>query len=475
MKQPNILIVVLDSMRADHMACYGYDRSTTPTLDRIASQGCLFETAITAAPFSPASYASIMSNLYPHQHGVNGDTVRIWPDHWPRLPERMGELGYETFCISNNSFVTEATNATRGFDTFIDLQSPRGWGKWTNKVYARLVRHFGPETAKRFCSNENHCRAKGDSMLSVDQALSITKGSSKPFFGFMILMDPHTPYRIGRSKFVTNHRHARKFFRQQNNRTMWVEQMALGSTLSAQERQVVTDLYDSEIHHSDAAIAKLVEALEARGVLDDTILVFASDHGESFGEHGVWGHGFSLCDYLTRVPLIVRHPNYWPAGVRSQAIVQLHDVHDLCLSVGKNGTPAVQDHPMCLTQASKSRWAGREFAFSEFPRQSKTLQFMHNLNPRFDPGVWDHGMWSVRATDRRFLSYDDGTVALYDLASDPQEQHSVHQDRPDELARFEQALTRHKQGWVATESEPKVEEEVDEAVLERLRSLGYID
>ena len=119
--QPSVLIVIIDSLRADHVSCYGYRRPTTPNIDRIAAEGCRFQTCITAAPFSPASYASIFSNLFPHEHGVNGDTVRVWPDCLPRLPELMKENGYYTFGVSDNSFVSVETNATRGFDAFVGL------------------------------------------------------------------------------------------------------------------------------------------------------------------------------------------------------------------------------------------------------------------------------------------------------------------------------------------------------------------
>lgn len=118
-KKPNILIIIIDSMRADHVSCYGYERQTTPHIDRLAAEGCVFVNAFTAAPFSPASYASLFSSLYPHQHGVNGDSVRAWPRSWVRLPEKLPGLGYSTFAISNKDFASRQHNEADGFDSFL--------------------------------------------------------------------------------------------------------------------------------------------------------------------------------------------------------------------------------------------------------------------------------------------------------------------------------------------------------------------
>ena len=134
--KPNILIIVVDSLRADHMSCYGYRRNTTPAIDRLAAEGCLFENAISAAPFSPASYASLFSNLYPHQHGVNGDTVRVWPNHFTRLAEKMKDNGYFTFGVSNNDFVSKQCNSIQGFDDYADVWDPG----WYLRQHQRLIR-----------------------------------------------------------------------------------------------------------------------------------------------------------------------------------------------------------------------------------------------------------------------------------------------------------------------------------------------
>ncbi len=472
--QPNILVIVVDSLRADRVGCYGYDRDTTPTIDRLASQGCLFASAITAAPFSPASYASIFSNLYPHQHGVNGDTVRVWPDGWPRLPERLKECGYYTFCISNNAFVTRAMNTGRGFDDLLDMREPTWYVRQHERVLRRVRRHFGDDWARRLSSNRMNCFVKGDSHESMRNTAALINASRAPFFGFVILMDPHTPYDRRRTRYAASAADVRRFFRRYNKRTMWAEMMADGRRLTAAELAVVRDLYDAETRHADDCIRTLVEQLRAQNRLDNTVLIVTADHGEAFGEQGTWGHGFCLNDCLTRVPLIIRCPRYWPAATRFPGLVQLHDIHDLAMSLAADGRPRIDSHPYCLTQAADPDWQARDAVFSEFPRQSRTIQFMRERNPAFNPGRWDHDMWAVRTADWRCVQYDNGEIALYDLQNDPAERTDVHQNYPDVLDTLIARLEAHRSDRpFVDEAGPK--EDVDEAVAERLRALGYIE
>jgi len=473
--KPNMLIIVVDSVRADHVACHGYDRDTTPNIDRLADEGCLFETAISAAPFSPASYASIFSNLYPHQHGVNGDTVRVWPDGWQRLPERLQACGYHTFCISNNAFVTRAMNCARGFDTFVDMREPSWYVRRHNSVFRRVRRHLGERWAKRLSSNHMHCIVKGDSGETVRRAAALIDGTDKPFFGFIILMDPHTPYNKLRTHYSGCTPDVRRFFARRNQRTMYAELMAECSGLSASELAVVRDLYDAEIRHSDACVGTLVDWLRETGRLHSTLVAVTSDHGEGFGEHGVWGHGFCLNDCLTRVPLVVRHPWYWSPGTRCRGLVQLHDLHDLCLSVASTGVPQPERYPNCLTQAADPDWGAREVVFSEFPRQSKTLRFMRERNPCLDPGVWDRDMWAARSADWRYVEYDDGECELYDLRRDPDETTSVHNYRPEVCDELRSKLNAHKDARPYEAGEDTAPQEVEEVVVERLRALGYVE
>jgi len=475
--QPNILLIFVDSGRADHLSCYGYARETSPSIDRIAREGCLFETAITAAPFSPASYASVFSNLYPHQHGVNGDTIRIWPNTFTRLAEKMKANGYETFGVSNNDFVGGGCNATAGFDEYVDAWRLPFWIRQHKRVRRRVRKYLGRKAARWLDFNRTQCAAKGDSLRSVKIVEDRISGCSRPFFGCVVLMDPHAPYDQRHTRFVSRSRETRACFKTFNNAYMWVETMAGARRLSREELQWAIDCYDSEIRHADECIGHLYRRLAESNVLDDTIIIVAADHGEGFGEHGVWGHGFSLNDCLTQVPLIVRCPRYWRGGLRSDALVQLHDVHDLCVSVAETGRPDSTRYQHCLTQASDGEWNGRELLYSAFPVQTETLSMFRNYNPGFVAGKWQYGMMAVRSREWRYIEYDNGECELYDLLRDRQETETVHQQYPQVCADFHERLEEHRNEnpCAPADGQADANEKPDQEVLDRLRALGYIE
>ncbi len=475
MKKPNILIIIIDSLRADHVGCYGYHRNTTPNIDRLAAEGCLFETCITAAPFSPASYASLFSGLYPHQHGVNGDTVRIWPNTFSRLAEKMKANGYSTFAVSNNDFVSAASNAAAGFDVFVDLWRPSSGARIVRRIRRGVNRIIGARLATRLQSNRMQCAAKGDAGETMRLALDCIAKSSSPFFGFVVLMDPHSPYNRRHERFSEPTPTVRRFFRQVNDSKMWAKAMAAHSGLHADDLRTALDCYDSEIWHADDSVGGLVDSLRESGLLDETVVVAAADHGEAFGEHGVWGHGFSLTDALTRVPLVIRCPHYWPAALRSSALVQLHDLHSLCLSLARDGQPQVDVFPACLTRASDAQWTGHDVAFSEFPVQTNTLRFLERLNPNFRAGRWGHGMWAVRSKEWRYIEYGNGDCELYNLCSDPRETASVADVHAGLCMEFHNRLDDHKQGRPSTPHHVEPSPQFEDIILERLRALGYAE
>lgn len=474
--KPNILLIVIDSLRADHVSCYGYPRRTTPTIDRLAAEGCLFDSAISAAPFSPASYASLFSNLYPHQHGVDGDAVHIWPDNFTRLTEHLGDAGYATFGISTNSFVSRDLGGARGFDVFHEMFS-RGW---LARKYSGLIRRARRVFGDRLGDVLEPPHVRWPEMRAAQPAMTLARnivaGVDRPFFGFILLMDPHAPYDRRRTEYTGDSPTVREFFRRVNSGTMYADLMARRARLSPENLRIATDLYDAEIHHADQCLGRLIDWLRQSGRLDDTLLVVTADHGEAFGEQGVWGHGFSLCDALTRVPLVVRCPHYWTAGTRSSALVQLHDVHELCRSVSRDGTPQPDVYPRCLTQAAQPDWPGRDAAFSEFPVQTGTLRLLRRLNPDFVAGAWGEGLWAVRTRQWRYVEGDGGHVALYDLQRDPGETVSVHADHPDVVTDVQHVLRQHRADLPpAASASPEDRRRMDAAIVERLQQLGYMD
>jgi len=476
-RKPNILIVVQDSMRADHVGCYGYHRPTTPHMDQLAREGAVFTRAITAAPFSPASYASIFSNLYPHQHGVNGDSVRIWPDTWTRLPEKMQQLGYHTFGVSNNDFVSETMNGVRGFDDFFGM-TPHWLMRQQDRVF-RQVKKFCSEKKARQCDMSRLLwLRKGNSREAMASVSRFIQTSVHPFFGFVILMDPHAPYHAAHNEFCSSSSGVSRFMREVNGRLMWPRVMSEQRPLCPANLQTAIDLYDGQILEGDRWIGHIIQQLKDSQLLDDTLLMFCADHGEAFGESGVWGHGFSLNEYMTRVPLIVRHPSYIKPGTRSDALVQLHALHDTCLSVA-SGDLNVVDHPQSLMRVCEPDWQGQKYVFSEFPPQYGTAKMFEQAKPGQVPERWTIPMRAIRSRRWRLIEYGQNEIELFDLDSDPEELRAVHSQHPDIVDDMRKRLADHS-GDIQSQSQTHAQdqpsgEQLEESVLERLRALGYVD
>ncbi len=464
-------------MRADHVGCYGYHRPTTPHMDQLAREGAMFTQAITAAPFSPASYASIFSNMYPHQHGVNGDSVRVWPDTWTRLPEKMKQLGYHTFCVSNNDFVSETMNGVRGFDDFVGMTPP--WLMRQHDRAYRLVKKFcGEKKARQYDLSRLLWLRKGNSREAMASVSRFIQTSVHPFFGFVILMDPHAPYHPARNEFCSSSGDVSRFMREVNSRIMWPRVMSEQKPLSSANMQTAIDLYDGEILEGDRWIGHIKQQLIDSQILDDTLLMVCADHGEAFGESGVWGHGFSLNEHMTRVPLIMRHPSYIQPGTRSDALVQLHALHDTCLSAA-SGELNVADHPQSLLRVNEPDWQGQEFVFSEFPPQHGTAKMFEQAMPGKVPPRWTSPMRAIRSQRWRLIEYGQHEIELFDLDCDPEELRSVHEMYPAIVEDLRNRLAAHS-GEASTQSQKKSDEQapdeqLEESVLERLRALGYVD
>ena len=371
-------------------------------------------------------------------------------------------------------------NGHRGFDTFIGPDDT-----WLLRQQNRLLRHakrtFGESFARNLEIQRILATEKGDSAVATAHATRLIESSNKPFFGFVVLMDPHAMYHPARREFCGDSTALSQFLREINGRQMYASIMARGGSLAPRLRQTAVDMYDAEVKHADRFVGRLVDCLARRDQLDNTFLVICADHGEGFGEHGVWGHGFALHEFMTRVPLIVRHPATFEPGSRSNALVQLHALHDTCLHLSgglqssDSSHKAGFDESDSLLRVADSTWNGSEFVFSEFPMQSGTLAMMHRLNPNFEPGRWASDMWSVRSSQWRLIEYDNGERELYDLVSDPHETNSVHEKYAEKCGELSEHLRAHRQDRPTKSSNPDAPEQVDEAVLDRLRALGYID
>ena len=267
-RRPNLLIITLDTTRADRLGCYGYAKAQTAALDALAARGVLFENAYATAPLTLPSHATIMTGLYPPEHGMHINGKGQLGVQIPTLAEVLAKSGYETGAFVASFVLHSKFGLNRGFQTYDDEM-------------AGGERH----------GSETHLMRNGN--LVVDAALAwLTPRRAKPFVCWVHLYDPHAPYDSHAESFGDRFRETP---------------------------------YDGDIAFADQQIGRLTEFLKTHGLDEQTVVVVVGDHGESFGEHQEYEHGLMIYKQTIQVPLIVVAPNCRP-GHRVSAPVSLVDV-----------------------------------------------------------------------------------------------------------------------------------------------------
>lgn len=304
--RPSVLLISLDTLRADRLGSYGYARPITPKLDALAAQGTLLERAIAPAPWTLPSHVSIFTSLLPFDHHTRWSWMRVPPAR-AMLAERFRDAGYRTAAFTGAAYVAGAYGFRQGFETYRDYDEEREGG-----IDAVL------DPALRW--------------------LRETRG--RPRFTFVHTYEPHTPYVH------------REFAREEDRGRLGaaltnvdVESMHDGVLdLTESERRYVSDLYDGDVACTDRRLGAFLDAAESQGLLENTIVLVLSDHGEEFWEHvprHSAGHGHSLYQELIHVPWIIRAPGI-PAGRRLRTPVSLIDVGPTLLDLA--GLPPDGDH-----------------------------------------------------------------------------------------------------------------------------------
>jgi arylsulfatase A-like enzyme len=288
--RPNVLLYVVDTLRADGLAPYGNEFIETPNLSRLAREGVLFEQAYSTSSWTRPAIASILTGLPADVHGIQTREHKA-PSSLRFLAERYRSAGYRTAALVTNPNVGSFFGFDQGYDTFIELFDHEGGGT----VPSDSTRATSAEVSKR--------------------AIEWIEADHRPFFLFILTMDPHSPYQpperfdqFGDLPFVELENRKRQIpFRRK----------------MAQWKR----LYYGEIAFNDHSLGELLTHLDESELADDTIVVVTSDHGEHFGERGIIGHGNSLYQELVHVPLIVRGPGIGPAGSRISRPTQISAIH----------------------------------------------------------------------------------------------------------------------------------------------------
>jgi len=476
-KQPNIIVLILDALRADHVSCYGYHRNTTPNIDRISEQGTIFLETIATAPWTVPSVASIFTGLYPSEHGATQENPHL-DDHVPTLAQILSENGYETIGFSTNPWFNPGTNLSKGFNEF-KLYSEAKSRKKT------LLRKISP--LLRLVTDEEKLTEPGCSHDLMNEIIGTLKkreapSAKNPLFLYAHFMDAHLPYQPYKRfihKILGNHD------RNLLNRIVKNPLLKDGiihvrynlglEPLSDEDFEVFKIAYDAAIRELDDAIGRLIEYLEKYGILDNSVLIIASDHGENIGDHNLMDHQLCLYDTLLKVPLIITGCGF-PKGYRHEKQVQLHQLYHTILDITGVISPAPNfDRAVSLLEMIKKN-EGLECAFSEYARpdqiKSGYLRFTSDLDTRFHTRLK-----CVRTSECKYIHSENNNDEFYDLKADGGERKNIVQWVSLEKLTVYKKLLAEWQGNLRVYSrDESVREAIgqDEKILSQLRNLGYM-
>ena len=330
----NVLLLVLDTVRAMELSVYGFERPTTPGMEKWAREGVVFERAFSTSPWTLPGHASLFTGRWAHELSARWD--RPLDGTTPTLAEALRDRGYLTGgFIANLLYVSRDWGLGRGFAHYEDHPFTPGEFVVSSSLGRKLT---GIKGLRRLLDNHEMSGRKsaGDLHRSLLAWLD-RKPEGRPFFAFLNYYDAHQPYlpeAAWDAKFATGTQPRAHNYHYYLHEVGYDNRHKFTPEEFAREREA----YQATIAYVDHQIDSLLTALQARGILDQTLVIITSDHGEHFGEFGLKGHGNSLYTQLTHVPLLVRYPAALPAGARVAQPVSLRDVPAMVLEL--TGAPA---------------------------------------------------------------------------------------------------------------------------------------
>jgi arylsulfatase A-like enzyme len=454
-EQPNVLLVVIDTARADRFSFDGYRRETSPRIAALGAEGAIYLDARTPAPWTLPAHASLFTGLFPSAHGAESGHLKLDDEHLT-LAEAFRAAGYRTVGYTANPWVGREHHFDQGFETYEEVwrnldqaEGDTGAGLLDRKVDRWLQWREGEPDARR-----------------------------RPFFLFLNYLEPHLPYdppEPERSAFLRRPVEPETVERLRRFRHPQDVRYNLGLTpLTPRDLGILSDLYDGEIAYVDRRVGELADLLRRRGLLDGTIVAITSDHGESIGEHRLIDHKMSVYENLLRIPLILRYPPAIPARQTIRDPVMLQDLYPTLLRLAgivppvRNppgaspgpaapalpaGTP-VEATPLpgvsfpgtAASPRGPRKASGRtgEPSIAEFARPLQFLEVIREVIKGADVTPFNRTLIAYRVGDEKLHWASDGKHRLYDLAQDPGEETDLAAARPDRVA----ALAARVEAWL---------------------------
>lgn len=438
----NAILLTIDALRADHMSCYGYERETTPNLDAFAEHNRRYQTCIAQSSHTRESMPSMFFSAYPFELGDVGPV----PTDRPTVASVLSESGFVTGAFHSNPYLSRAYGFDRGFKTFDD-SLPLSKSRITTFLHRVL----------NYIRTRPYTRAEEVTDRGLDW-LDTNTGERR--FLWVHYMDPHGPYQ---PPDQYQRRYREETLAPRAAKRLWRRTVDEPDSITPEERQTLIDLYDGEIRYLDAEIGRLLDELSERGVLADSLVIVAADHGDGFGEHDIYGHPRRLVEELIRVPLILSSPSDEP-GAELRTPVQNVDIGPTILqALGVKVPSEFRGTPLAIKgdqlYEETSDYPGVTFAQASGEGDQSHIEHYAVRTDGFKLHVKVNRMTGERKTE------------LYNLTDNPNESNDVSGSHPDETARLRGLLDEYVRAFDSrTEAQ---RDEIEDIVSDRLRDLGY--
>ncbi|SNZ15393.1 Arylsulfatase A [Natronoarchaeum philippinense] len=482
---PNILFIVMDTARAKTV--YN-DPEVMPNFYRIAEDGTLFTNAFSTAPWTLPSHASMFSGRYTSDHGTHAGSTSFDPDY-PPLAQLLNRSGYRTAAFSSNTWVAPEFGFQRGFEHFstwlkivnggVDLEAiakeKNGLVEQGVAVGKSLFRRDAHRTilnalyAKFFKERyDSGARLKN---WKIRRWLSSYGSDDRPFFIFANYLEPHLEYdppEKFRPRFLPEHLDQSDF--DGLNQNAW-EYICDQVQMDNSDFELLEALYKAELNYLDYRLGNLYDYLDTSGLLEETMIVIAGDHGENIGDHGLMDHQYCLYDSLLHVPLLVRYPDKFPAGKRFDGLVEVRDLFPTLLEVADASTDDEAASSRSLQQALER--GGREYVHGEYATPQPSIEALEQRVGQVPADVkeYDRSLRSVRSDEWKLIEGLDGTIELYNIDSDPSEQNDVSNDYLDTVDELSQLLRNR---FSEFSDIPRESVQMNSSTKDRLEDLGYL-
>lgn len=469
-RKPNVLVIVLDTVRARELPTFGYNYETTPSLSQFATEATVYNRAYTNAPWTLPAHASLFSGLLPSEHGCHGDSPSFTLDAADTLAGRFSEQGYKTYGISNNVWVSDHFGMDIGFDTFhkewqlfTESQDIGHLAKQTNVGFSDLLPLifsgnpltnavnglFGKYLYRRHDFGANR---------TTDHVKSILADTTEPFFLFVNYMEAHAPYTFHEEteRFLPTDMDKEEIERLIDISSRSKEYHTGELKLDEDDLRRLQALYDGEIRYLDAQLGRLFNIID-QADLQDTVIMVVGDHGENIGDHSLMAHRFSVHDTLIHVPLLVRYPEWFDAPDCVDVPVDFRDVFTELTSIaegskqtqmpsGKRDEPIITEY-LNTTYTPEAKDSAVEFTDSEY----------------------NHRLAAAITTKHKYVQRDDGQSYLYQYQGGDFETDGKHVKDESVAANLSEYCTSVYRRKTDTNREIK-----NESVRTHLEDLGYL-